>query len=394
MNNAISLDSSVPYFQPILTAEDQSIYGFEVLGRYIENGEVKSLGAFFNNPAISDQYKQVVDESIREKAFAEYVRCGSTCKLFINIKPSWIYRAKKIDKFPTLTLLEKYKIDPHNLVIEVTEDELLGDLDLFSQLVLKYRQAGCLLAIDDFGRFGSNVERIAIVQPDIIKIDKSIVQNIASHQSFFEVSNAMAMFGTISGFDILFEGIETPFELERCIEARGLFYQGYIFSQPLATMKEDVNNKDLFSDIIGIARFKRLNFMEKRCSILQQLDLTIEKNINDILSIFLLDEQKQNFETFIKKLPGYSIGFYCCNREAMRITNYFRILDNGISITDTKKDLLFSKVFTDALSHLQSGHKSCISVQYKTVALKEGLSTYIYKISDSLFVCIDIMMDI
>ncbi len=44
-------DNVIGYFQPILSAETNDIYAYEVLGRYLDtDGKIKSLGPFFNNP--------------------------------------------------------------------------------------------------------------------------------------------------------------------------------------------------------------------------------------------------------------------------------------------------------------------------------------------------------
>jgi EAL domain-containing protein (putative c-di-GMP-specific phosphodiesterase class I) len=49
-----NLDKVVPYFQPILSADEQIVIGYEILGRYIQGEQINSLGPFFNDGEIPE----------------------------------------------------------------------------------------------------------------------------------------------------------------------------------------------------------------------------------------------------------------------------------------------------------------------------------------------------
>ncbi|MFL6557285.1 MAG: diguanylate phosphodiesterase, partial [Bacillus sp. (in: firmicutes)] len=55
------LENVFPYFQPIFSADEQSVIAYEVLGRYESEGKIISLGAFFQDDQIPDEYKFEVD---------------------------------------------------------------------------------------------------------------------------------------------------------------------------------------------------------------------------------------------------------------------------------------------------------------------------------------------
>ncbi|PKM86033.1 MAG: hypothetical protein CVU87_13290 [Firmicutes bacterium HGW-Firmicutes-12] len=71
-----------------------------------------------------------------------------------------------------------------NIVIEITEERFNGELSKLAEILGYYRRIGCKIAIDDFGSNFSNFERIAVVKPDIIKVDMEKTPT-CSHSKFF-----------------------------------------------------------------------------------------------------------------------------------------------------------------------------------------------------------------
>jgi EAL domain-containing protein (putative c-di-GMP-specific phosphodiesterase class I) len=112
-------DNVVAYFQPILSAETNNIYAYEVLGRYIDNdGKVNSLGPFFNNPDTSHEEALRVDRIIRRYAMKKYVEEKRNEYLFINIKLAWLLPfVENPEEMVTLQLAKEFGIAPEKLVI-------------------------------------------------------------------------------------------------------------------------------------------------------------------------------------------------------------------------------------------------------------------------------------
>lgn len=157
-------DAVVPYFQPIISADTQEVFAYEVLAREVLGGEVRSLGAFFESKKISDSVKFEFDMQVRSLAMEMYVASGTKAKLFINIKPSWVYAYKgNCTPLPTLILIEKFGIDPRNVVIEITEEDLMGDYDILGRLLAQYRRAGCLLPLTILARGRAILKELPIL---------------------------------------------------------------------------------------------------------------------------------------------------------------------------------------------------------------------------------------
>jgi EAL domain-containing protein (putative c-di-GMP-specific phosphodiesterase class I) len=76
-----------PYFQPILSADTGKIYSYEALGRYSRaDGQVCSLGSFFEDSTTTNEDALRVDRKIRRLAMEQFVRESNSELLFINIR--------------------------------------------------------------------------------------------------------------------------------------------------------------------------------------------------------------------------------------------------------------------------------------------------------------------
>jgi EAL domain-containing protein (putative c-di-GMP-specific phosphodiesterase class I) len=123
------------------------------------------------------------------------------------------------------------QLESHLLVCEIIETEA-QDAETLVRIVEEMRRHGIRLAVDDFGVGHSNLERVRLLRPDIIKIDGAWFRQIAA------VPAAAALFKNfVSGLhdigsEVLIEGIETAEQLACALEAGADCLQGFLFSRP------------------------------------------------------------------------------------------------------------------------------------------------------------------
>ncbi|MFD0672906.1 EAL domain-containing protein [Cohnella sp. GCM10027633] len=219
------------YFQPIIALETRGIVGYETLGRHAVDGTIRSLGPFFTDAGISVAEHVRVDRLLREQALGKLSAMADPPVLFLNLKPSWIYdQYVKTGELHTLQLLQKYGVDPRRICIEITEEEFTGSMSELNQIINLYRESGCQIAIDDVGSGFSNFDRIAQIQPNLLKIDIHLMKKSAVHQGYL---GAMRSFSTLAeqmGASLLVEGVETRDDLRRAIQIGARYVQGYLFS--------------------------------------------------------------------------------------------------------------------------------------------------------------------
>lgn len=235
-----------PYFQPIIAADSNKIYSYEVLGRYIDGGSVKSLGHFFSS--VSSEKALKADRIIRKDALERFAREGNGEYLFINMRLNWIARyADRPEELPTIRWAKEFGIDPCKLVIEITEEEFCDDNEAFAKVIAYYKNAGCRIAIDDYGKKASHIDRLALLSPDIMKIDMSYIHRCEASYHYREYLKTLTSFAEQVGIEVLYEGIETQKQLDICIASKGRLYQGFLLAEPQPSIRNAVANHEIFS---------------------------------------------------------------------------------------------------------------------------------------------------
>ncbi|MCQ6561698.1 EAL domain-containing protein [Paenibacillus mendelii] len=224
----------IPYYQPILALDTRKIMGYEALARIQTGAGMRSLGPFFEDKTVPMNEQIRVDRLLREKALSHFSQrgFGETAMLFLNIKPSWMYQTYvETGELPTLRLLEQYGIDPRRIVIEITEEAFQGPMEQLRTVVDVYRGRGCRIAIDDVGSGFSNMDRIAQIEPHILKIDIHMLQNSENHRGYYGVLRSFSMLADQIGASLLVEGVETEQDFQRAIEIGARYVQGFLFAR-------------------------------------------------------------------------------------------------------------------------------------------------------------------
>jgi diguanylate cyclase (GGDEF)-like protein len=129
--------------------------------------------------------------------------------------------------------LARNRLDPRLLNVEITESALLENTDDVVRTLLAIKQLGVGVAIDDFGTFYSSLAYLKRFGADYLKIDRSFVQGLATHEN--DVAIARAIIGMACALDmrVVAEGVETH-EQMRSLQALGCdFVQGFAFAKPL-----------------------------------------------------------------------------------------------------------------------------------------------------------------
>jgi EAL domain-containing protein (putative c-di-GMP-specific phosphodiesterase class I) len=128
--------------------------------------------------------------------------------------------------------LEENKETAKKLTIEILETENIGS---YSELVIfrnKIKEYGCSLAIDDFGSGYSNWIDILNLQPDYIKIDGSLIQNLLTNQGNINLVKTIVTFAKDNNFKTIAEFVSNE-ELSILVRELGIDYsQGFFFAQP------------------------------------------------------------------------------------------------------------------------------------------------------------------
>ncbi|EMY79591.1 EAL-domain associated signaling protein domain protein [Leptospira weilii serovar Ranarum str. ICFT] len=283
----------VPFFQPILSVERDSIFGYETLGRFKDqSGKIHSLGPFFLNAmsGVEDlqerreiyNLKRDVDRDIRKKAVLHLLENQNRfpeAKLFVNISPAYMrdhIEEEEADDPYTIRLVNELGLDPSKIVIEIVEEHFDGSIESLRPLISRYKEEGFLVAIDDLGTRSSNLDRIGIFHPDILKVDLQMLRHSVISRNFQEILFTISRLSESLGCSLLFEGIENDTELLQSLTYSARFLQGFYFAEALPNMVGQEELKRRFSAVHECFLNHKRNQLMRRIALEKELEQKLD----------------------------------------------------------------------------------------------------------------------
>jgi len=227
--------ASVPYkalpactfaFQPIVNTRSRAVVAYEAL---VRGPKGESASTIINDIANEDLPR--FDGLCRSSAMQLASRLSIDCDLNLNLLPQG-FHADRDCLASTLDAAIKYNFFPERLVVEVTEGEVLGNQERFTDLMEVYRGLGMRLAIDDFGSGYSGLNLLADFQPDQIKLDKNLARGIPGRRPRQAIVRAILQVCRDLGIEMIAEGIETADEYHWFSDQGVELFQGYLFGRP------------------------------------------------------------------------------------------------------------------------------------------------------------------
>jgi diguanylate cyclase (GGDEF)-like protein len=213
-------DSLRMYFQPFVALATGHVAGYEALARFpgeparppnvwFEQAHDCGLGAELEAHAVA-------------AALAEAGRPRGTL-LSLNLSPSVISSPPVMDALPT-------SLD--GLVIEITEQELISDDGLLDSGLAQLRDRGALIAIDDAGSGYAGLQRLMRVQPDMIKLDRALIENVHADPDKAALIESFVRFARRTGATVCAEGIESLADMTALADLDVTYGQGFALARP------------------------------------------------------------------------------------------------------------------------------------------------------------------
>ncbi len=223
------IDNQVCQFalQPIVQPTEGKISSLEALIRSNDGG---SPERFFNTIDQNKVYE--VDLLTKAYAFALAEKIGiGDHKIAINLLPmSLVNVPGAVDYLMDQILI--HGLQPEQVVIEVTENEMISGFNQFNSAIKQLRAAGIGLAIDDFGSGYAGLSLLTRFQPDKLKIDREIVSNIHLSGPKQAIVKSIISCCTDMEIALVAEGIE-KIEEWCWLESAGIKrFQGFLFARP------------------------------------------------------------------------------------------------------------------------------------------------------------------
>lgn len=217
-------------FQPISRLDTGAVFGYEALTRCPEGSRFDGPLALFQY-AEREGYAFALDRLAREKAIRHSPALGEAQKIFINVTIG-IMKDPQFVSGQTVQWLRQRGLHPGQVVLELTERSSIDDFAEAKKVLRHYRSQGYEIAIDDAGAGYSSLQSIVELEPDYIKVDKSLVQNADRDEMKKQMLRTFTRFARRMDIRTVAEGIERPEEL-RLARSLGVdFGQGYLLGRP------------------------------------------------------------------------------------------------------------------------------------------------------------------
>ena len=310
-------------FQPILSFREQMVIGLEALSYACHplNGQHIPPGLLFDRAA-KDRYSLELDRACRLSAihsFKEMFPQGAPHLLWLNFETS-ILDHIEVGNGKLLDAVTRFGLSPQHVVLEIVESDV-NDLTALHKFVEIYRDHGFFIALDDVGTGHSSLERIAMIKPDIIKIDRFLIRNLDREYHKFEVVRSLKNLADGIGALALAEGVETEEEALAVMDLGINLHQGFLYSHPSRPLTEQ------FRDCQSRIQIVAANFRKRRVekfSIRQAYFNDISQSVSEVIAN-LSHCEYEDFEDILNRAVMNSPDLECI----------YLLSEQGIQLTET-----------------------------------------------------------
>lgn len=224
-------------FQPILDLRHGRVYGYEALTRGPSGSRFEAPVGLFQLARQHGRNHEMELLAVR-CAVERFAALGATEKLFVNFSPL-VLAERREDPENLLALLRRHGMAPKQLVIELTENGALLDSKTAWSELLRCRELGFGIAIDDLGEGFSSLRLWSELRPEYVKVDKHFIQAIHGNPIKLQMVRAMQQIAHVSGASVIAEGIEHEADFQTVRDLGIRHGQGYLIGHPAPTAQRE-----------------------------------------------------------------------------------------------------------------------------------------------------------
>ncbi len=210
-------------FQPILT-RDGVLYGYEALMRSKAPG-LPHPGAVLE-AAVSLGEMDQLGRQTRRLSAAPVVGEPAAGILFVNLHPSDLEDEELVSPKSSLAQIAS------RVVLEITERSAVDSVSDLRNRVAQLRATGYRIAVDDLGAGYAGLTSFALLEPDIVKIDMSLVRDVDTSTVKQQLILSITRLCREMGIEVVGEGVETVAERDMLVQLGCDLLQGYLFAKP------------------------------------------------------------------------------------------------------------------------------------------------------------------
>jgi len=241
VKQAIEEDRVLCYYQPIYECSTGKIFKYEALVRIIDtDGKIISPAQFLPDLKHTNIHYKLT-KRILSIVFLKFKDSSENVSINMNF-------TDLINKDIETTLIETFASSPSlasRVTIEVLESDEIQNTALFKEKVKLLHSYGATVSIDDFGSGYSNFKSILDIEADFLKIDGSLVKNIATNEKDFKVVKSIIAFAKDSNMKAIAEFVHSSEVYDKLSEIGVEYMQGYYIAKPCQRL---LQSNELFEE--------------------------------------------------------------------------------------------------------------------------------------------------
>jgi len=241
LRQAVELGQIKVFFQPVVSANRREVVQFEALARWERDGVILAPDTFIQTAERSGLIRDIGAEVLRQSCAELQPWLAEDPGRTLAVNVSGVQLQHKDFGERVLDIAAWNNVDPHQLVLEVTESVFFDPASHVIAQLSHLRAAGIRVALDDFGTGYSSLGRLQELPVDAVKIDKSFVSMLHTGEERLPILTSMIHMAHSLGLRVTAEGIETPAQGRYLIEHECDTLQGYLFSRPAPGTQRDAS---------------------------------------------------------------------------------------------------------------------------------------------------------
>ncbi|MBW0113856.1 bifunctional diguanylate cyclase/phosphodiesterase [Pseudonocardia abyssalis] len=242
---AIRTGALHPAYQPIVALDDNRVVAYEALARWTHEGTPVPPDVFVPLATRTGLLPDLTDHMIH-RAAGQLADWSATLghrrlQVGVNVPP----RLLLDPDFPDRVALgiRRHDLAPGQLVLEITEDALLDDLDTASAIARRLRALGVMLSLDDVGSGYASLLHLRHLPLQSAKIDRVFVDDIDTDDDARRFLGAVLTCGRDLGIHVVVEGVERVTQATVLRSLGAVYAQGHCFGRPVRPGDIDVRTE-------------------------------------------------------------------------------------------------------------------------------------------------------
>ena len=233
LKNAIANHQIEVYYQPQIDAKTKEVISYEALARWQLEDQFISPSVFIplaeKTGLISKLSYQVIESVFFN---IHHLKWNNGRKISINL--SSIQLMESDFMLIVNNLLNKYEVNSHEIVFEITETALLYDIKKVEDTIKTIKKFGFEISLDDFGTGYSSLNRFSKLNFDEVKFDRFFIKDLLADEKLRLVFSKTLELFNLFEMRVVVEGVETV-EQEQILDTFEIdIYQGYYYARPMS----------------------------------------------------------------------------------------------------------------------------------------------------------------